>query len=122
MSSIYQEQILDHYHNPRHYGILDHPTHQADTKNISCGDALHMDIIVKNGIIEDIGFYGNGCAISQASASLLAKYITNKSAQEAMQLTKDDILQLLGIELSPNRLKCGILSLETLHKLMQSFE
>jgi nitrogen fixation NifU-like protein len=118
--SIYQEQILDHYHNPRHYGILDHPTHQSDTKNISCGDALHMDIIVKDGIIEDIGFYGNGCAISQASASLLAEHICHKSVAEAMNLKKEDVMELLSIELSPNRLKCAILSLETLHKTLNN--
>lgn len=120
MSSIYQEQILDHYHNPRHYGILDHPTHQSDTKNISCGDALHMDIIVKDGIIEDIGFYGNGCAISQASASLLTETVCGKSIAEAEQLKAEDVTQLIGIELSPNRLKCAILSLETLHKAIKN--
>lgn len=120
MSSIYQEQILDHYHNPRHYGILDHPTHQSDTKNISCGDALHMDIIVKDGIIEDIGFYGNGCAISQASASLLTETVYGKSIAEAEQLKAEDMTQLIGIELSPNRLKCAILSLETLHKAIKN--
>ena len=120
MSSIYQEQILDHYHNPRHYGILDHPTHQSDTKNISCGDALHMDIIVKDGILKDIGFYGNGCAISQASASLLTEAVCGKSVAEAESLKAEDAVNLLGIELSPNRLKCAILSLETLHKALKN--
>lgn len=118
--SIYQEQILDHYHNPRHYGILDHPTHQSDTKNISCGDALHMDIIVKDGIIEDIEFYGNGCAISQAAASLLTEHIYHKSVEEAENLKPEAIVRLIGIELSPNRLKCAILSLETLHKALHN--
>jgi nitrogen fixation NifU-like protein len=120
MSSIYQEQILDHYHNPRHYGILDHPTHQSDTKNISCGDELHIDIIVKEGIIEDIGFYGNGCAVSQAAASLLTECICGKSVEEAGALKTEDIVKLLGIELSPNRLKCALLSLETLHKTLNN--
>ncbi len=120
MSSIYQEQILDHYHNPRHYGILDHPTHQSDTKNISCGDALHMDIIVKDGILKDIGFYGNGCAISQASASLLTEAVCGKSVKDAENLQAEDAVKLLGIELSPNRLKCAILSLETLHKALKN--
>ncbi len=118
--SIYQEQILDHFHNPRHYGILDHPTHQSDTKNISCGDALHMDIIEKNGIIEDIGFYGNGCAISQASASLLTDMVFGKTVAEAEKLGAGDITALLGIELSPNRIKCALLSLETLHKALKN--
>ena len=120
MSSIYQEQILDHYHNPRHYGILDHPTHQSDTKNISCGDALHMDIIAKDGIIKDIGFYGNGCAISQASASLLTEAVCGKLLIEVEQWKTEDVTKLIGIELSPNRLKCALLSLETLHKALKN--
>lgn len=118
--SIYQELILDHYHNPRHHGSLEHPTHQSDARNISCGDVLHMDISLENGIIEEIKWKGSGCAISQASTSMLAEYVTKKSAEEIQSLTKDDVIQLLGIELSPNRLKCAILSLETLHKTLNN--
>lgn len=118
--SIYQEHILDHYHNPRHHGSLKCPTHSSDTKNISCGDVLHMDILVKDGIIEDIAFQGSGCAISQASASMLAEHVCDKPVAEAEKLTKEDLVGLLGLELSPNRLKCALLSLETLHKALQS--
>jgi nitrogen fixation protein NifU and related proteins len=120
MSSIYQENILDHYHYPRQHGAIEHATHASDTKNISCGDTLHMDIIVKDSIIDDIRFSGNGCAISQASASLLCEHVLHKNIDVARTMTKDDILQLLGIELSPNRLKCGILSLETLQKALNA--
>jgi nitrogen fixation NifU-like protein len=117
--SLYQEIILDHYHNPRHHGSLEHPTHHADARNVSCGDELHMDILAQNGIIEDIRFQGTGCAISQASASLLADFVYKKPVAEVEKLTKEDVLALIGLELSPNRLKCALLSLETLQKALQ---
>jgi nitrogen fixation NifU-like protein len=118
--SLYQDHILDHFHNPRHQGTLVNPTHTSDAKNISCGDSLHMDIIIRDDIIEDIGFSGSGCAISQASASLLAEYVYHKSVGEVLQLKTNDILAIFGIEFSPNRLKCALLSLETLHKSLNN--
>ncbi len=120
MNDIYQETILDHYRNPRHHGTLDHPTHQAKAINASCGDKLQMDIIVKNGIIDDVRFSGVGCAISQASASLLTEAIEQKPAEEALALSPEDILKLLGVTLSPSRIKCGLLSLETLKKTLNN--
>jgi nitrogen fixation NifU-like protein len=118
--SIYQEHILDHYHNPRRYGILNQPTHSSDTKNISCGDSLHMDICVSNDTIQNIGWTGQGCAISQASASMLAEYAKGKTIMGIKSLAPKDLLKLLGLELSPNRLKCALLSLETLHKALKN--
>jgi nitrogen fixation NifU-like protein len=78
-----------------------------------------MDIIVKNDIIVDVKFSGNGCAISQASASLLTEAVLKKSVPEALGMEPKDVLALLGVPLSPNRLKCGLLSLETLKKSLQ---
>lgn len=112
--SIYQEVILDHYRNPRNQGSLDCPTHQADGLNASCGDKLHMDIQIQDGTIKSIRFRGVGCAISQASASLLTETVQGKKATEAQALTPTDLLALLGIALSPSRVKCALLSLETL--------
>lgn len=118
--SIYQDLIMDHYRNPRNQGKLAKATHRAEANNPTCGDVLQMDIIVRNDIIEDVRFSGSGCAISQASASLLTEHVKKKSAAEALALTPNDVLELLGIMLSPARLKCGLLSLETLKKtLMQ---
>lgn len=116
--SLYQDQILDHYRNPRNYGSLDHATHQADTRNPTCGDTLHMDIAVQNGTISDVRFTGSGCAISQASASLLTEHIRGKSTEAALAIEPAIVLGLLGVPLSPNRMKCGLLSLETLHKTL----
>lgn len=116
--SLYHDLILDHYRNPRNHGELPHPTHVGEAKNPTCGDSLHMDIQMKNDTIVDVRFKGVGCAISQASASLLTEAVKGKTLQEALNLTPEDILKFLGVTLSPNRLKCGLLSLETLHKAL----
>lgn len=118
--SLYQDFILDHYRNPRNHGTLLRATHRASTNNPVCGDKLQMDIIVKNDIIQDARFEGSGCAISQAAASLLTENIKKKTTREALLLKPDDILQLLGLSLSPNRLQCGLLSLETLKKALNN--
>jgi len=120
MSSIYQEIILDHYRNPRHHGHLDHPTHQAKGLNASCGDKLQMDIVVKNDIITEVMFSGFGCAISQASASLLTEAIQGKTVAQTVALEPKDTLELLGVTLSPSRIRCGLLSLETLQKTLNT--
>ncbi len=120
MTSIYQDIILDHYRNPRCHGTLPHPTHQSQAINASCGDKLHMDIIVKNDMIEEVRFSGVGCAISQASASLLSEKVTGQTVGEALALEPQDVLMLLGVTLSPSRIKCGLLSLETLQKSLHS--
>lgn len=120
MSDLYQEIILDHYRNPRNHGALEHPTHQARALNASCGDKLQMDIIVKNDMIEAVRFSGVGCAISQASASLLTESVIGKSVASALALEPKDTLALLGVTLSPSRVKCGLLSLETLKKTLSS--
>ena len=116
--SLYQDLILDHYRNPRNQGKLAKATHHSEANNPTCGDKLQMDIIVKNDIIQDVRFSGSGCAISQASASLLTEYVKKKPVKEVLALEPKDILDLLGVALSPARLKCGLLSLETLHRAL----
>jgi len=118
--SLYQEVILDHYRNPRNQGNIKNATHSAHASNISCGDKLHIDIIVKNDIIEDVRFLGSGCAISQASASLLTETIKKMPIEKVRALQSKDILELLNIQLSPTRLKCGLLSLETVKKALDT--
>ena len=119
MSSIYQEQILDHYHHPRCHGLLPDSPHHTETKNLSCGDDLRMDFETVDGIIKTIGWEGSGCAISQASASLLSEHFVGKTVTEAQNFTTQNLLELLGIELTPARLKCALLSLETLHTALR---
>lgn len=120
MNDIYQEVILDHYRNPRNHGVLDYPTHQAKALNASCGDKLQMDMVVKDDIIKEVRFSGVGCAISQASASLLSEAVIGKLVSEALALEPKDVLTLLGVTLSPSRVKCGLLSLETVKKTLRT--
>lgn len=118
--SLYQDIILDHYRNPRNQGRLLRATHSSEARNPTCGDILQMDIIIKNAMISDVKFSGSGCAISQSSASLLTEHVKKKSVREALALTPKDILGLIGVTLSPARLKCGTLSLSTLKKTLQT--
>ena len=113
-----QELILDHYHHPKNHGALDAPTHQATSSNLSCGDSLSVDIAVKNGIIEAIGWDGTGCALSQASASIISEHVLGKTTEETRNISKETLLSLLGISPSPTRLKCTLLSIDTIHRAL----
>ena len=113
---LYREVILDHYKNPRNHGTIDDADAHAEGKNPLCGD--ETEIFVKFGsdgaTIEDIKFSGRGCAISQAATSMLTEMVKGKQASEVATLTRDDILEEVGIPLTPVRLKCALLGLTTL--------
>ncbi len=112
--SIYREIILDHYKNPRNKGTLDPHDFTAEDVNPLCGDEIRIDLRFTDGIVSDVKFEGRGCAVSQASASILTEMIEGKSLQELKALTKDDLLEEIGIPVSPARLKCVLLSLNVL--------
>ncbi len=115
MDDFYRENILDHYRNPRNKGSLESPTHSHEEDNPLCGDVIRIDLHV-NGedVIDQVRFDGHGCAISQASASMLTEMVQGKTLEEAKKLSKEDILEALGIEIGPVRLKCALLSLKVL--------
>ena len=110
----YREYILDHYKNPRNFGRIEKPTLSHEEDNPLCGDVIGIDLLVKDGTVEDVKFRGRGCAISQAAASLLTERIKGMSLDDARNIGKDDILGELGIEISPARIKCALLSLKVL--------
>ena len=114
MDQMYHENILDHYKHPHNFGELKNPTVRHHEHNPLCGDTLNMYLVVKDGKIADVKYTGKGCAISQASASMLTDEIKGKPIEELEGLTKEKILEMLGITLSPVRLKCAMLSLDTL--------
>lgn len=115
MDDFYRENILDHYRNPRNKVVLEEATHSHEEHNPLCGDEIRIQLYVNDdNVIEQVGFSGRGCAISQASASMLTEMIAGKSLEEARQLSKEDILEALGIDISPVRMKCALLSLKTL--------
>ncbi len=115
MDDLYREVIIEHYKNPSYRGKLDpHDISFADN-NPLCGDHIQIDLRVDaDGKVADARFDGHGCAISQASADLLMESIIGKPVEEVKQLNKDFILEMLGIELGPVRLKCALLSLKVL--------
>jgi nitrogen fixation NifU-like protein len=115
MDDFYRENILDHYRHPRNKGHLEQPTHSHMEDNPLCGDTIAIALHVTDGnIIDQIRFDGEGCAISQASASMLTEMLQGKTLEDAKRLSKDDILDALGIQLGPVRLKCALLSLKVL--------
>jgi nitrogen fixation NifU-like protein len=114
MDQLYREAILDHYKHPRHKGHLNDPdVHYHDT-NPFCGDEITIELKVENGIVVNAAFDGRGCAISQASASMMMEEIIGMSVEDLKQWGKEDVLDLLGIEIGPVRLKCALLPLKAL--------
>ncbi len=115
MEDLYREYILDHYKSPKYRGHLDAPTMVYEDDNPTCGDHLHIELVVdEDGTVTDARFDGMGCALSQASADILLEHIVGKPLEEVKQFSKDDLLNLLGITLGPVRLKCALLSLKVL--------
>lgn len=111
---MYREYILDHYKNPRNFGRLEDADISHEENNPLCGDVVGMDLKTRDGVIDDVRFHGRGCAISQASASLLTERLKGMSLDDARKIDKEDVLEELGIEISPARLKCALLSLKVL--------
>lgn len=115
MDDLYREVIIEHYKNPSYRGKLDPHDFSFADNNPLCGDHIQVDLRVdNNGMVTEAMFDGHGCAISQASADLLMESIIGKPIEEVKKLKKQDILDLLGIDLGPVRLKCALLSLKVL--------
>ncbi len=115
MEDLYREVIIDHYKNPSHRGHLDPNDISFQDDNPLCGDHIQIDLrLDEAGRVREVAFDGHGCAISQASADLLVESVIGKTLDEVKALTKQDVLDLLGIELGPVRMKCALLSLKVL--------
>jgi nitrogen fixation protein NifU and related proteins len=114
MDDFYRDYILDHYRNPRNFGRLKDPDVQAEDLNPLCGDQIRMELKVDDGIVSDLRFSGKGCAISQASASMLTEMVKGMKLSDVARLSKDAVLENVGIGISPTRLKCALLGLRVL--------
>lgn len=119
MDDLYRDYILEHYRRPHNFGVLDGATNSQEGANPLCGDRITMQLRVRGGVLDGVGFTGRGCAISQASASLLTDEVKGKDVEQAASMSTADVLELLGIEISPARMKCALLSLETLQGALQ---
>ena len=118
MDDLYRDYILEHYRRPHNFGVLEQPTATYEGANPLCGDRITMQLHVDDGVVTEVGFTGRGCAISQASASLLTDEIRGKPLLEVADFAAADLLDLLGIEISPARLKCAMLSFDSLQHLL----
>ena len=110
---MYAETILEHYKHPHNHGILKGNAEHKEY-NPLCGDSVTIYLLIENDKVKDIKFVGNGCAISQAATSLLTDEIKGKSLEEIKKLDRQDVLDLLGVEISPARMKCALLGIKTL--------
>ena len=122
MSSIYTEIILDYYRHPRNKGQLENPQISAKDSNPLCGDVLEIQMVLDgNDTVKDVKYNGQGCAISQASASMLTELVKGRSLDEVRKISKEDILSLIGGQLSAVRLKCALLSLKVMKTGLYSY-
>jgi nitrogen fixation protein NifU and related proteins len=113
---LYREYILEHYRAPHNKGDLQQPDRFAAYSNPLCGDRLRMGVRIEDDRVVDVRFNGSGCAISQASASMLTDEMLGKSLDELADITRDDIFNMLGIEVGPARQRCALLAWEVLRK------
>jgi nitrogen fixation NifU-like protein len=113
---LYREVILDHYKNPRGHGVIEGADAHAEGQNPLCGDEVTISVrfAADGETIEDVGFEGRGCAISQAATSMLTELVKGRKASEVAELPKEELLAEIGIPLTPIRLKCAILGLGVL--------
>jgi nitrogen fixation NifU-like protein len=111
-SDMYRQQILDHYKSPRNYGELDEKTFTHAGENPMCGDEIRIDVQLDEDdeVIERVAFRGDGCAISQASASMLTGELQGMTVEEMQELDRDDVIDMLGVDISPMRVKCAVLA------------
>ena len=118
---IYEEHVLDHYEDPYHRGSLETATHADEGNNPLCGDVIHIDLkLSPTGTIEEAWFDGEGCVISQASASMLIEKVEGKTLAEVKRFSADEMLELFGPRLTPNRQKCCLLSWRVLQRALHA--
>jgi nitrogen fixation NifU-like protein len=114
MEDFYKEYILDHYRNPRNFGHLERVDASAEDLNPLCGDKIRFELQIEDGRVSDVRFSGKGCAISQASASMLSESIKGRKLEDVARLSKEEVLENVGIGISPARMKCATLGLKVL--------
>ena len=123
MQNMYRENVLDHAKNPRYPGVLAPYDIAQDGVNPLCGDHLHLTLrLDENGQIREIAWDGEGCAISQASASMLGERVVGKPLNDVVEITPDDVVEMLGVPLTPNRMKCALLALNTLNTAIENWK
>jgi nitrogen fixation NifU-like protein len=118
MDALYRDYSLEHYRQPHNFGVVEDADASYEGWNPLCGDRITLMVGVKDGVVDRVGFTGRGCAISQASASLLTDEIKGKPLKDVASFRADDLLDLLGIDISPARLKCAMLGHDSLQHVL----
>jgi nitrogen fixation NifU-like protein len=119
---LYREDLMDIYKNPTHKGAVDNPSVEVYEKNPMCGDEIDLTVKVKNGVIEDIKFKGAACSVSIISSDLLLDHVKGKTIEEVKNITKEDLMDLVDINLTTSRVKCATLVLVALHEAISKLE
>jgi nitrogen fixation protein NifU and related proteins len=114
MDSLYRDAILDHYRNPRNRGMLDPADFSYEDVNPLCGDEIRIDVRTDGERVTDVRFSGRGCAISQAAASILMEMVDGQPLEDVKAISREDLLEELGVPISPARMKCAMLGLKVL--------
>jgi len=122
MLNLYQEILMDHYRAPHNQGVLEGYDFCAEQRNSSCGDEVMMTGVIAENRLVAIGWVGKGCVISQSTASMLSEQVKNKSLESILALDKDDLTGMLGMQLGPVRLLCGLLPLMALQKGIREYQ
>ena len=115
---MYREHILELYKSPSNFGTLKNPSHEKTEYNSLCGDEISVQLSVKDGKVKDVKFSGSGCVISLVASSLFTDKIKEMDIKDVMKLGKKDVLELLGVKITPARIKCALLSLEATKKAL----
>ena len=116
---MYKEHILELYRSPSNFGILENVSHEATEYNSLCGDEITVQLFVEGGVVKDVKFSGSGCVISMVSSSLLTDKIKGMKVSDVKKLTRDDLLKMLKVKITPVRIKCVLLSLEATKKALK---
>ena len=116
---VYAENILDHYRHPRGKVAPESPTVSHEEINVSCGDALTIQLIINDEKVTEVGWEGTGCAISQAAMSMMSEELAGKSVADLEKLTKENIYEMLGVPIGPRRVKCALLGLHALKNALR---
>lgn len=116
------EVLLDHYRNPHNYGKMEEPSVTMAEYNPVCGDTVQINLKIENGVVVDAKFIGRGCSVSQGTASMLTDRVKGMGLEEIKKISKEDVLDMLGLSLGPSREKCAILPLNTIHKCLKNYE
>ena len=120
--NLYRERLMDHYRNPRNADRLDNPDFSSGQFNPSCGDVIAFEGCIKRDLLKKVAFSGKGCVISQAAASLLTEKCLDSSLEAILAINKDDMCQLVGMQLGPIRVKCALLPLQALQEGILSYK